>query len=515
VRRAARGAPPPQATLASIIAASIDRPGESTMRSLLRFALGATTLLSLEAHGAAGEDYFVMLIDDQPSGHVHTTTREVDGGAESKSESELLLLRAGTELKIAQTDIVLEAQGRIVEKRTTLDLAGSLTSYVGKVDGDRMRVATTSLGKTRESTIDWTSDVPGPIEFRRRLAAIAGEEGASFTAFTFDFSEGVAVETTFRSGAMEEVLLPIGKRTLRRVVAEPEDSARPTTIYHVDENGDALRTSTSMIGLEIVAAAATRPQWLAARSKRGAEVFLGSLLRSNVDFEAPHELSIIRYRLASKDDSPLQLREDSRQEFLESDGERLLEIRATRPPPGASQEVRFGGSADSEFLAANGLVQCDDERIVEFARAAIGDEKNAWRAAQKLESAIQDHVEEASLGVAFASASETFESRTGDCTEYAVLLAAACRAAGIPSRVAIGLVFVRATGGGIFGGHAWTEVEIDGEWYALDATQARGFADPTHITMTTTSLKDGVIGDGMAGIARILGNLELEVLTYE
>ena len=59
---------------------------------------------------------------------------------------------------------------------------------------------------------------------------------------------------------------------------------------------------------------------------------------------------------------------------------------------------------------------------------------------------------------AFASAAEVVDTHEGDCTEHAVLLAALCRARGIPARVAIGLVYMPATHE--FGYHMWTEVYI-------------------------------------------------------
>ena len=41
----------------------------------------------------------------------------------------------------------------------------------------------------------------------------------------------------------------------------------------------------------------------------------------------------------------------------------------------------------------------------------------------------------------FSSASEVAVARRGDCTEYAVLLAAVCRARQIPCRLVLGLVY--------------------------------------------------------------------------
>ena len=89
------------------------------------------------------------------------------------------------------------------------------------------------------------------------------------------------------------------------------------------------------------------------------------------------------------------------------------------------------------------------------------------------------------------SALETLQRRAGDCTEAAVLLAALGRAAGIPTRVASGLVYSRERYhgiGNVFMPHSWVVAWVDGGWRSFDAALER--FDSTHIALT--------IGDGDA-----------------
>ena len=57
------------------------------------------------------------------------------------------------------------------------------------------------------------------------------------------------------------------------------------------------------------------------------------------------------------------------------------------------------------------------------------------------------------LSVGLATAKEVARTLAGDCTEHAVLAAALGRAAGIPTKVATGLVYFQ----GMLGYHMWTE----------------------------------------------------------
>lgn len=80
------------------------------------------------------------------------------------------------------------------------------------------------------------------------------------------------------------------------------------------------------------------------------------------------------------------------------------------------------------------------------------------------------------------SASDTMKRRKGDCGEDAVLLAALGRAAGIPTRVAAGMVYSRAEYHGasnVFMPHIWTQAYIDGRWTTFDISLG-GF-DASHI----------------------------------
>ena len=87
-----------------------------------------------------------------------------------------------------------------------------------------------------------------------------------------------------------------------------------------------------------------------------------------------------------------------------------------------------------------------------------------------------------------ATCSNVAKNLSGDCTEYAMLGAGMCRAIGIPSRTAIGLVYAPGAGGKpTLAYHMWFEVSINGRWLALDATLGRGSIGAGHIKITDAS----------------------------
>src|SRR5262249_18456864 len=100
----------------------------------------------------------------------------------------------------------------------------------------------------------------------------------------------------------------------------------------------------------------------------------------------------------------------------------------------------------------------------------------------------------------------------GDCTEHAVLLAAMARARQIPSRIAVGLVYV--AGATSFGGHMWTEVYINGTWVPLDATLGQGGIGADHIKFADSSFADeGALPplSTFLPLVSVLGKMQIEI----
>ncbi|MEM6707999.1 MAG: transglutaminase-like domain-containing protein [Pseudomonadota bacterium] len=87
------------------------------------------------------------------------------------------------------------------------------------------------------------------------------------------------------------------------------------------------------------------------------------------------------------------------------------------------------------------------------------------------------------------------DDRRGDCTEFADLLTALARAAGLPARTIVGMAYTEIQGPA-FAFHAWNQVLVDGRWRAVDPTWNQLRLDATHWPLpegdpTTLSLLTG------------------------
>ncbi len=88
----------------------------------------------------------------------------------------------------------------------------------------------------------------------------------------------------------------------------------------------------------------------------------------------------------------------------------------------------------------------------------------------------------------YLTSREAYEARQGDCTEVALLLAAAAKARHIPVRVAFGMAYASRFLGQkrVFGPHMWVQAWNGTRWTSYDA--GLGAFDSTHIVLA--------LGDG-------------------
>jgi transglutaminase-like putative cysteine protease len=199
--------------------------------------------------------------------------------------------------------------------------------------------------------------------------------------------------------------------------------------------------------------------------------------------------------------------EDDRQRFTARDKGGLLEV-TSRPfteadSPALPLTVKGEGA---DYLGSNDFLQSDDPRIAELAQGITANETNAWRACIKISAWVRKNIKP-SLRMAMLSAGEVLDKKEGDCTEYAVLFAALARAAGIPARVNVGLVYYNNR----FLFHAWDEVYL-GRWVPIDAALDQTRVDATHIKIFSGSLDSAE--DLYAAMIRVVGKLKFEVLEY-
>jgi hypothetical protein len=169
----------------------------------------------------------------------------------------------------------------------------------------------------------------------------------------------------------------------------------------------------------------------------------------------------------------------------------------------SAYQLPYTKKEQNEYLQPNSLIQSDDKKIIDQASRILSGERNARDAAKKLNEWVYTALTKKAV-VSIPSALEVLNQREGDCNEHTALYTALARAAGIPTRMAAGIVYMENG----FYYHAWPEIWL-GEWTAVDPTFNQFPADATHIRFTFGNL------DKQSKILRLVGKLKVEVLEYK
>jgi len=221
----------------------------------------------------------------------------------------------------------------------------------------------------------------------------------------------------------------------------------------------------------------------ATRSHPPYQMLRGAMTRSPFRMSGAAVRGHVRYRFAFRDGIEFALPQTGEQKVTARPGEVVVDICAACGPGLPTDPASL-----ADALRPTTWMQSDHPRLQAIG-APIGRQNLSGE--QKMTLLIE-RAKPYLFDVNFAghfSALETLSRRSGDCTEAAVLLAALGRAAGIPTRVASGLVYSRERYHGVsnvFMPHSWVVAYVDGRWRSFDAALAS--FDSSHIALT--------IGDG-------------------
>jgi len=156
------------------------------------------------------------------------------------------------------------------------------------------------------------------------------------------------------------------------------------------------------------------------------------------------------------------------------------------------------------FLKDTDFIKPSDPTIQRQLAEIRGNEKDAFTVTQNIIHWISANITPDFI-VETLTGPEVLKKRKGKCSEYAVLFASLARAAGIPTKVALGEQNI----GNLWMGHMWNEVWL-GQWMTVDPSAGNFITDPSLIKFVDS---DTVIGTQRVRW-KLVDNLSLEILDF-
>lgn len=460
-------------------------------------------------------EYFAVFIQGKKVGYAIHSRKIINKQVITSDEVQLTINRMNVPISMTMVETSIETPtGKPIAFESVQNMSIMQMEIKGEVKPDGTVEVTTITGTNKQvRSIEWPEGAV-MAEGLRLLEKKKGlEEGTQYKVKVFIPSMLQALEAEIIIGPKKEVDL------MGRVVKLTEVTSKMNmfmagevvTTSYVDDDLRALKTLTPIMDLNMEMLACSKEFALA--DNETLEIFeKKAFISSPEPIKNVGEAESITYYLKPTGDAN-SLKIDSTDNQRVSPGEdgRLI---VTVKPVKISKRVEFpyrGNDKETlEALQPNRFIQSEDERIVELAREAVGDARDAMTAARRIESFVGDYIETKDLSIGYATAVEVAQSKQGDCSEHAILTAALCQAVGIPAEVAVGIAYVDDFEGMQgFGGHAWTQVYIGDKWIGLDSAfkgTGRGGYDAGHITLATGAGRP----EDFAKMIFSLGQFEIE-----
>jgi len=167
---------------------------------------------------------------------------------------------------------------------------------------------------------------------------------------------------------------------------------------------------------------------------------------------------------------------------------------------------------DSVFTSASRWIDSDDEGVKRMAVMVAGNASLPLEKCNRLTRHVGKQMRLSPFSTSLQPASTIARNLRGDCTEHAVLLCALMRSQGIPSRVALGFVYVPNPAS--FAPHMWTEAFLDGRWIPFDSTRGPSGIGLTHLKVADSALTDEIASGSVLFVPLLsfLGRATIDVV---
>ena len=418
------------------------------------------------------DEWYIGHMNGQAMANMHAiTVRHEDGTRTSTSQSTIVINRKmlgqRIVISIKESGIYRENNsGGLTGFQLMQEEQGSRTVAVGHIHPEHIAV-TVHKGATSQSyQIPLKPDmvIHGQQGMQKALINQLQDIGTDYTYYNVALMQGRVHLLTVRARLVKK--LAHGGADYTMVIEQMPGFPIKGSIDHL---GNLKSMHMNMGPLNIQFLPADKPAILG-------DAVLGMMQLITHKGPRPQSGAINRYRLNEK--IYANIPEDNFQTKVNG----IIEVRSQ------------GGTSILEdpqvYLQPEVQLEIESPELIAWTEKILRGKENATIAekAEALRQAVRTYLR-GDLSRADLSALEAFQLGSGDCTEYANLLAATLRIAGIPSRVDVGFVYAMALGG--WGGHAWNSAydAEQGRWIHLDAAYP-GVVRSCYIRSGSTSGKN-------------------------
>lgn len=164
-----------------------------------------------------------------------------------------------------------------------------------------------------------------------------------------------------------------------------------------------------------------------------------------------------------------------------------------------------------KYLKSGPFIITDSKKIQDLAKSLAAEENDALQTALKMRKWVYENITNKNFAFDMANAVKVLETKSGDCTEHSILLASLLRAAGIPAKIVVGLVYTDSPEPS-FMYHMWVKVFV-GKWINIDPSLPYDNFTPLHIAIAESPLNSlSAKSELVLNIISSFSKMDIEIL---
>lgn len=273
---------------------------------------------------------------------------------------------------------------------------------------------------------------------------------------------------------------------------------RVTMKVYLSAKGDLVKADGPM-GIEMLPVSRTVALGKSADYTPSVDLAFSTSLKTDKPLDNPGQLKNLKLRILGRDLSRVPSDE---YQTVTPDGESwIVDVHPFQVSDGKGGAIGAARAQKPEWAKPSMNIPSASPRFTNLAKRIVGQKTDVQSAAFAIREYVYQNMRpNAGIGV-LRDANEVLDTKEGVCRDYAILTTTLLRAAGIPARLASGLV----NWDGTFYYHAWAEAWDGSHWIGIDSTSSDNQISAAHV-----KLGDGNVEEAFT--FTFLDKVKLEVL---
>lgn len=462
--------------------------------------LACLQVVCLMAPAFAADEYLGLYLQGQKIGYSHFSSKPatLNGQAvvQSDTRTTMNMEVLGTPMSVRMESSTWSAAGRPVKMRFLMESAGRTQKVDATFSGAKANVRVDNSGSITVKTLDVPKGglvVDDPVALMTVGDLPAGARRVFYVldpmTVTFIRNEVRLVgprKTTVKGRVMASTLLE---------VIDP----RAKMQVFLTAKGDLLRVLGPM-GIEMLPEPKAVALGVRGDYAPTIDLAFANTVKTDRPIKDPATLTRLKLRLKKFDLS--RMPSDVHQTVRRDGASWLLDIHPPKLDAAGAESISQAASERPAWVKPSLHMPSEDPTFKAQAAEIVGNRTNVVEAALAIKEYVHGMMKpNAGIGV-LRDASEVLRTKEGVCRDYAILTGTLLRAAGIPTRLASGLV----NWNGSFYYHAWNEVWDGTRWVGIDSTVKEAQLAANHVKLGHGNVEE-------AFTFTLLEGVEIEVLS--